>query len=201
MFGIRRIHRDVGAAGGKIGAFENQVPGLAAIGRLVETAIGRIAPERARHRRINRVAVFWTNDDLCDAFRVGQTGMRPGFAAIGRFVDAVADRDAVARPRFTRADPDVLRILRVERDRADRLHRLFVEDRSIMRAAVFGFPNAAAGRADKDRDLARWLAVAGDGGDASAHRGRADVARAQAGDGRRVKWRFLCATRNYAKKQ
>ena len=42
--GIRRIDRDRRAAGGKIGAFQNQIPSLAAIGRLVETAIGRIAP-------------------------------------------------------------------------------------------------------------------------------------------------------------
>ena len=81
--------------------------------------------------------------------------MRPGLAAVGRFVDAVADRNAVARPRFARADPDVLRVLRIERDRADRLHRLLVEDRPVMRSAVFRFPNAAAGRADEERDFAR----------------------------------------------
>ena len=123
----------------------------------------------------------------------GRPDVRPGFAAIGRFVDSVADRNAVARPRFARADPDVLRILRVERDRADRLHRLLVEDRLELRAAVFRFPNAAAGRADKKRDFAGWLAVGGEGGDAAAHCGGADVARAETGDGRGVVGRLLGA--------
>ncbi len=95
---VGRIHRDGRGAGREIGTFQNEVPGLAAVGRFVEAAIGRIAPERARHRRVNRVAAFRTNDDLRNAFRVGQTRFVPGLAAVGRFVDAVADRDAVARP-------------------------------------------------------------------------------------------------------
>ena len=141
-------------AGREVCAFQDDVPGLAAIGRLIETAVRRIAPERARHRRKDRVAVGRTHDDFCDAFRVGQTDMGPGLAAIAGFVDSVADRNAVARPRFARPDPDVLRVLGIERDRADRLHRLLVEDRLVTRPAILGFPNAAAGRADEERDFA-----------------------------------------------
>ena len=156
--GIRRIHRDRRATGRKIAALQDQIPGVAAIGRLIETAIGRIAPERAGHGRVNGVAVLRADDDFRDALGVRQTDARPGFAAISRTVDAVADRDAVARPRFAGADPDVLRVLRIKRDRADRLHRLLVEDWFESRPAVFGFPDAAAGRADKDRELAVRLA-------------------------------------------
>ena len=190
MSRVLRIHRDSRGAGGKIGALQDQIPGLAAVGRFVEAAIGRIAPERARHRGINRVTALRTNDDLRNALRVFQPRLVPGLAAVGRLVDAVANRDAVADPRFTRADPDVLGVLRVERDRADRLHRLFVEDRPILRAAVVRFPDAATGCADKDCELAGWLAISGDRGDAAAHRGGADVARAETRDGGGTVWRF-----------
>ena len=36
-----------------------------------------------------------------------QAHVGPVLAAVGRLVDAVADRDAVARPRLAGADPDV----------------------------------------------------------------------------------------------
>ena len=82
-------------------------------------------------RSVNGVAVRRVDDDLRDALGVRQAHVRPGLAAVGRLVDAVADRDAVARPRFAGADPDVFRILRIERDRADRLHGLLVEHRLV----------------------------------------------------------------------
>ncbi len=187
------IERDVGTTGGEVRAFQREVPGLAAIRRLVEPAIRRIAPERARHGRENRIAARRTDDDVGDAFRIRQTGMGPGLAAIGRFVDSVADRDAVARPRFARADPDVLRILGIERDGADRLHRLLVEDRLVARPAILGFPNAAAGRSDVKGEFPGRFPEGGKGGDAAAHGRGADVARAKAGDGRRIVGRLFGA--------
>ena len=45
--------------------------------------------------------------------------MVPRLAAVRRFVDAVADRHAIARPRFTAADPNVLCVRRINCDRAD----------------------------------------------------------------------------------
>ena len=143
----------IGATGGKVGAFENQLPCFAAIGGLVETAIRRIAPQRAGHGGINRVAVLWTDHDLRDALRIVQTGVRPRLAAVGRFVNSVADRHAVSRPRFAGSDPDIFCVLGIERDRANRLHRLFVEHRPVSSSAIVRFPNAAAGRADEKRDL------------------------------------------------
>ena len=160
------------------------LPCLAAVGRFVQTAIGRIAPQRAGNRDENRVAIPWINGYPCDAFRFLRATTRPRFATVSGFVDSIANRHAVARPRFTGADPNVFRILRVERNGPDRLHRLFVKYRAIPRSAVVGFPNAATGRTHKERDLARWLVDSRDARDSSAHCRRPDVARPEPGNAR-----------------
>src|SRR4029077_18725774 len=161
----------------------------------------RITPQRARNRNENRVAIPWINGYPCDAFGLFQAGTRPRFAAVGGFVDSVANGHAVACPRFTSAYPNVFRILRVERDGADRLHSLFVKYRAIPRSAIIGFPNAATGCTHKQCDLARWLVHSRDAGNASAHCRRADVACAEAGNARRTKWSVGCVDRNCAKKK
>src|SRR6266540_702342 len=104
-------------------------------------------------------------------------------------MNSVANGDGVARPRFTRSDPNIFRILWVERDGADGLHRLLVKDGSKPRAAVVGFPDAATGRADKERDFTRGFSCCSDGRDATAHSCRTDVPRTETGDGRgTIRW-------------
>src|SRR5215470_8168935 len=95
----------------------------------------------------------------------------------------------------------MFRILWVERDGADRLNALFVEHRPVSRPTIIRFPNAPAGRANKKCNLARRLACARDGRDAPAHCCRADITRAQAGDCRGSKRRFLSMDRSGAKKK
>ncbi len=56
--------------------------------------------------------------------------------------------------RIHQFDPDVFRIFWVERDRTDRLHRLFIKHGSVSRPAIIRFPDAATRCADKKRDLA-----------------------------------------------
>ena len=89
--------------------------------------------------------------------------MSPRLASVGGLVDSIADRNAVACPGFPRTDPNIFCIFGIERDSTDRLHRLLIEDRSIPCSTVVGFPDTAAGRADKKRDLARGLSRSGDG--------------------------------------
>src|SRR6185295_147073 len=99
-----RIDCDISATGRKIRSFEDLIPCFAAIGGFIETAVGRIAPERAGYSGKDRLAVLWVHGNLCNALGLFQTGMRPCFAAVGRFVDPVANRNAVARPRFSSSD-------------------------------------------------------------------------------------------------
>src|ERR1043165_987626 len=127
--------------------------------------------------------------------------MRPCSATVGRLVNPVANRNAVACPRFTSSDPDVFRIFWVERDRTDRLDRLFIKHRSVSRPAIIRFPDSATRCTDKKRDLARWLACARDGRNTAAHCCRAYVACAEARDGCGIEWSFLRPARNYAEEE
>ena len=88
--------------------------------------------------------------------------MSSTFASVGGPVNTIADGDAVARPSLARAYPDILRIRGIDRDRPDRLYRLFVEDGFESGATVTGFPHAAAGGADEQIDLSGVVAEAGE---------------------------------------
>ena len=131
------------------------------------------------------VAVAGIHQDLGDVLAVLQADVGPVLAAIGRLEHAVADRHAVASPGFARADPHDLRIRRIDRDSANRLHVFAVEDRLVGRAAVHRLPYSAARRAHKDRDAAVFFHRI-QRGNSPAHGGRTDVARRQSGNGRRV---------------
>ena len=65
--------------------------------------------------------------------------------------------------------------------RADGLHGLLIEHGLVGGSSVNRFPDAAAGRADVDRQSALVL-HSGQRRDAAAHGGRTDVPRAKAGD-------------------
>src|SRR5439155_18825359 len=101
-------------------------------------------------------------------------------AAIGRPINAISNRDAVTGPRFTSADPNVLRVLRINRDRANGLHWLFVEDGPEGGAEIFRLPNAATGRTHENGGFAIWLMASRDCRNAATHGSRADVTGAQA---------------------
>ena len=181
-FGILRTHRNHGAAGRRIWAFQDFAPGLAAVGGLVEATVVAVAPKLSGHTRVNRVAVFRIHENPGNALRIRQSHVVPTVATIGRFVDAVANRGAIARPGFAGAHPDGLWRLRIDRNRANGLHRFLVEYRLESGAAVDGFPDAAAGGSHVNGQPPA-LCDRGDGRDAAAHRGGTNVSRAQTGDG------------------
>src|SRR5262249_22214164 len=140
------VHRDHRTARRSVRALQNLRPCLAAVRGLVEAALVTVAPELARSADVYRVRVARVYQNLCDAFVLLQSDVGPVLAPVRRFVDAVANRDAVARPRFARTDPDHFGVLRINRDRADGLDRLFVEDRLECRTSVDRLPHAAARR-------------------------------------------------------
>ena len=122
-------------------------------------------------------------------FEVGEAHVLPGLAAVGRLVDAVAPRAALAVVVLAAADPDGVGVVRVDRDVADR-HRVveIVEQHFPGGAVVHRLPQAAGGGADVEHrgiGLEHREVV-----DAAAHRRGTDVAELQAGKRiRRCRWR------------
>ena len=149
---ILGIDRQVRAAGVAVDE-EGALPGLAAVGRLVDPALVVAVPEVAGGADPDGVAVARVNGDPGDVLAVLEPRLLPGVAAVGRLVEPVADRDAVSDPRLAGPHPDGLRILGIGGDGADRLH-LLVEDRPVGKAAVDRLPDTAARRADVDRQRA-----------------------------------------------
>src|SRR5215831_18170629 len=98
------------------------------------------------HGDINRLGMLRIDRDLGDALAVLEPHLRPVVAAVRRLVDAVAHRDAIARPRFPGAHPHRLGIRAIDGDRADRLVVL-VEHWIERGAAILRLPYAAARRA------------------------------------------------------
>ena len=68
------------------------------------------------------ITVAWIDQNLGDMLGILQPNVGPVLAAVSGFVNAIADRDAVAHPRFAGAHPDDLRIGRINGDRTNRLH-------------------------------------------------------------------------------
>ena len=123
---------------------------------------------------IHGVGIARVDEDPVDVARVVEAEVRPGVAAVEAFVEAVAAGLAVARVALARAHPDHVRVALVDNHRADGRHRLVVEDRLEVDAAVGRFPQPARGRADVDHV---WVAIYSvDGGDTTAHARRADSA-------------------------
>ena len=103
------------------------------------------------HRRDpDGVRVRRMHDDAGDALRFAQTDVRERLAAIGRLVDAVAERRALPVVRLARPDVDDVRIRLRDRDVADRVRRVGVEDRRELDAVVRGLPDPRGGEADVD---------------------------------------------------
>ena len=76
-----------------------------------------------------------------------QAEMRPIFAAVQAFVNAVAAGLAVARVAFSGAHPDHVRVALGDGHRTDRCHRLIVKNRLPVDATAGGFPQPARSRA------------------------------------------------------
>src|SRR5712691_1000410 len=169
---------------------ERFAPAFAAVGRFVNAAVLAVAPQFSRHADVNRVAVLRIDNNFRNALRILQPHVGPAVAAVRRLVDAVADRHAVARPRFAGSGPNRFRRLWINGHRANGLRRLFVKNRLECRAAVRGFPYAPAGGSNVDSKPA-ILFYGGDRGHAPAHGGGADVSRTKTRDRVRIEFTFL----------
>src|SRR5439155_6308791 len=102
---VGRVHHHVDDAG-LVVLVPDLLPVLAAVGGLVDAAllVGTVAASQGAD--VDNVGVLGVNEDLADLKRLLEAHVLPGAAAVGRFVDAVAVGDAVARVGLAGADPD-----------------------------------------------------------------------------------------------
>ena len=168
---VDRIEDEVGEARVVVDELD-VVPGLAAVGRLVDPALGIGSEQMPEHRRVHRVWILRVDDDARDRLTVLEAEMGEGLAAVGCLVDAVAERRRLAVVRLPGADVDDVGISRMDRDVADRRGGVGVEHRLERDGVVLGLPHAADRVAEiNDVGIAlRHLDVV----DAPAHAGRTD---------------------------
>src|SRR5262249_55124394 len=79
--GVARVEDDV-ADTGVLGDLQHLVPGLAAVGRLVEAAIAAGRPERSLCGDVHRIAILRIDDDAPDVFGGFQADVGPRSAAV-----------------------------------------------------------------------------------------------------------------------
>ncbi len=139
---IRGIHRHIHHAGIFID-IQNAVPGFAAVGCFVEPAFFVCAPEAPHRCHVNGVRIRWVRDNPADVMRIVQTHVRPGFTAIGRFINSVAPRGALAIGALARANPHEFRMCLMQRNIADGVRRFVFKNRLKSHTVVGRFPHAA----------------------------------------------------------
>src|SRR5207247_6709240 len=150
------------------------LPRLPAVGALVEAALVARRAVASEVGDEDDVGVRRMDANLRDRVGVGEAGMGPRLAGVGRLVDAVARHDVAADARLARADEDDVGLRFRDGDGADRrAPDLAVGDGRPFRAAVDRLPQSAAGRAEVA--FSRPPLHAGDG-DRPAAAVRADAA-------------------------
>src|SRR5581483_2718163 len=175
-FRIVSTHGHQAASGRRVGSTQNFFPGFSSVGGLVNATLVVIVPKMPGGTNQHAISVFRIDKNLRNVLGVVQTDVVPVFAAIGRLIHTVSNRNTVAHPGFSGADPNVFGIRGIDGNRPDRLHSLAIEHGLESCATVDRFPDSPARRAYEQRQTA-ILRDRIEGGDASAHGGRADVSR------------------------
>src|SRR5687768_2391511 len=85
-------------------------PRLAAVSRHVHAALFVWTKRVAQCADVHDVGILRMDGDSRDALGFSQTHVLPRLAAIGRLVNSIAERNAVAHVRLASTDPDHLRI-------------------------------------------------------------------------------------------
>src|SRR5262249_6007890 len=152
---VARVHNDVGHAG-VLADRQHRLPGLTAVGGLVQPAVAARRPQGPLRRDVDDVGVARVHEDLGDVLRLHQPDALPGGAGVGALVDAVPVADAALRLVLAGAEPDDVGIVGVDGDAAERVGAAVVEDGAHGQAAVGRLPQAAGGGGDvPDAPVAR----------------------------------------------
>jgi len=143
---IARTDRQIGNA--NVGSLiEHLAPMRSSIDGLVDAAFRIWAISMTECADVNHVRILRIHHDAADLVGVLQTDVRPGCAAIGRFVDAVTGRQIGTNVGLAGSSVDGLGIRGRHGDRADRSHRLALKNRSPYRSGIRGFPDTPIDRA------------------------------------------------------
>ena len=174
LFRVCGVHHQVGTAGGVVDK-KHLFPAFAAIPGFKNTALFVRAPGGTQRGGINDAAVLGIDDDAVDGAGFDQPHALPVFTAVNAFENTGAAVLAVTRIALAGTHPDHIGIVGVQGHGPDGLHRLFVEQRLPLNAAVDGAPQTARGRAHVN-DV-RIFQRHGDGGHPAAHAGGTNGAR------------------------
>ena len=93
-------------AAGVLVAKEDALPGLAAIARAIDAALLVRAMRVTERGDVDEIGILRVDAHLADVARLREAAVRPGLAAVGGLVDAVAVRDVAANRRLAHADVD-----------------------------------------------------------------------------------------------
>ena len=132
---VLRVEHDVADARVRADR-QDRRPRRAAVGRLVQAALAARRPERALRGDVDDVRVARIDQDLADVLRGLQAHALPRLAGVGRLVDAVTEMGAALAVVFARAEPEDVRVLRIDGDAAQGERPAIVEDRREGDAAV-----------------------------------------------------------------
>ena len=166
---VGRVHREV--HGARLVVHEERLrPGLPAVPRAEDAALGIRAPGVAEGGHVHVVGVLRVDADAADLHRVAQAHVAPRLARVRRAIDAVAVGDVAADAALAHAGVEDVRVGRRHREGADRtrLH-LAVGDRRPLDAGVRRLPDPAPGRPHVVDE--RLAGHAGHGRDAAAPEG------------------------------
>src|SRR5262249_49534428 len=186
--GGARGEHDVGDAG-VVADRQHLVPGATAVGRLEQAPVAAGPPQRPLRRHVHGVGAARVDDDPADVLGGRQADVLPRLAAVVGAVDAVAVADAALAVVLAGADPDHVRVLRVEHDGADGVRALVVGDGRPGGGGVGRLPDAAGGGGDVI--MPAVFGVDGEADDAARGDGGADRAQLQAAGRGRDRGRVL----------
>src|SRR5580700_6464461 len=146
--GIARVEDEIHRAG-LYAAGIDLLPCLATVSGTEDSALFVWSPQMAECGHVDDVGIFGMNAYCADVEGVFQTDVLPGFARVGRFINAVAMGGVAADIRLTHADVDDIRVGLRDSDGAHGSgFELAVGDGQPAGAAVGSFPDPAAGGAE-----------------------------------------------------
>ena len=179
------VHRQIHESG-LVADKLDQLPRRSAVGGFVHAALRIRVPGVAQCRDVDNVRVGGIDDDATDLLRPLEPPQLPRAPGIGRFINAGARRDGVARIFFSRAGVDDIGVGSSNRDVAHRDHAFLVEHGEEHRSGIDGFPDSSSRRGDvEDFGISRDRL---DVGYPSRHIRRTDRSPAKAGKRSGIEW-------------